>query len=74
MNIIVGRSGTGKTKLCMNQIKDEILKACNKPLIYIVPEQFTFEAEKELIEILRKSQKKAEKNRFRELILYNRRK
>ena len=35
----------------MNQIKDEILKACNKPLIYIVPEQFTFEAEKELIEI-----------------------
>ena len=51
MNIIVGRSGTGKTKLCMNQIKDEILKACNKPLIYIVPEQFTFEAEKELIEI-----------------------
>lgn len=51
MNIIVGRSGTGKTKLCMNQIKDEILKAYNKPLIYIVPEQFTFEAEKELIEI-----------------------
>lgn len=51
MNIILGRSGAGKTKLCMNQIKNEIIKAYNKPLIYIVPEQFTFEAEKELIEV-----------------------
>lgn len=54
MNIIVGRSGTGKTKYCMNQIKNEIEKACNKPLIYIVPEQYTFEAEKELIDVMGK--------------------
>lgn len=55
MNFIVGRSGTGKTKFCMNQIKEEILKACDRPLIYIVPEQYTFEAEKELIEVCGKS-------------------
>lgn len=49
MKLITGRSGTGKSIYCMNEIKKYVLEAYDRPLIYIVPEQFSFEAEKELI-------------------------
>lgn len=49
MKLITGRSGTGKSTYCMNEIKKYVEEAFDKPLIYIVPEQFSFEAEKELI-------------------------
>lgn len=49
MKLITGRSGTGKSTYCMNEIKKYVNEAFSKPLIYIVPEQFSFEAEKELI-------------------------
>ena len=49
MILITGRSGTGKSTYCMNEIKKYVEQAFDKPLIYIVPEQFSFEAEKELI-------------------------
>jgi ATP-dependent helicase/nuclease subunit B len=55
MKLIYGRAGTGKTYYCMNEIKEEIAKAYKGPLLYIVPEQFSFEAEKELINIIGKS-------------------
>jgi ATP-dependent helicase/nuclease subunit B len=54
MKLIYGRAGSGKTYYCMNQIKENIAKAYNGPLLYIVPEQFTFEAEKELIRVIEK--------------------
>ncbi len=41
----------GKTTLVLNEIKNELENGFDKPLIYIVPEQFSFEAEKKLIEI-----------------------
>ena len=49
MKLITGRSGTGKSTYCMNEIKKYVEESFDKPLIYIVPEQFSFEAEKELI-------------------------
>ncbi len=49
MKLITGRSGTGKSTYCMNEIKKCVEESFDKPLIYIVPEQFSFEAEKELI-------------------------
>jgi len=49
MKLITGRSGTGKSTYCMSEIKKYVNEAFSKPLIYIVPEQFSFEAEKELI-------------------------
>ena len=52
MKLITGRSGTGKSTYCMNEIKKYVLEAFDKPLIYIVPEQFSFEAEKELIRMI----------------------
>ena len=55
MKYILGRSGTGKTTLCMNQIKEAINAGFDKPIIYIVPEQFSFESERKLIEVLEKN-------------------
>ena len=55
MNFILGRSGTGKTALCMNQIKEAINSGFDKPVIYIVPEQFSFESEKKIIDVLGKN-------------------
>ena len=52
MKLITGRSGTGKSTYCMNEIKKYVEEAFTKPLIYIVPEQFSFEAEKELIKAI----------------------
>lgn len=46
LRLILGRAGSGKSHLCLKEIADE-LKACPRgsPLIYIVPEQATFQAE-----------------------------
>ncbi|SER73946.1 helicase-exonuclease AddAB subunit AddB [Salisediminibacterium halotolerans] len=51
VQIHLGRSGTGKTESVYNRIIDE----CDRypdgpPIVLIVPEQMTFQAEKELIE------------------------
>ncbi len=51
MNLIIGRKGTGKSRIIYNQIKSCIEKG-EDGLILIVPEQFTFQAERELIEVL----------------------
>lgn len=49
LRFIYGTAGTGKTTYCFNEIKNRINKE-NK--IYIItPEQFSFTAEKKLLEI-----------------------
>lgn len=50
LRIIYGKSGTGKTTFCLNEIKNKINE--EKKLLFITPEQFSFNAEKNLIEIL----------------------
>ena len=47
LRIIYGRSGSGKTKLCLDEIKSKL--SDNDTLIFVVPEQFSFQAEKELV-------------------------
>lgn len=54
MRLILGRSGSGKSLYCMNEIKKYDEEAFSKPLLYIVPEQFSFEAERNLIKVLEK--------------------
>ena len=50
MNIIYGRSGSGKSEYIYNKIKSEIKTV---PKTYIItPEQFSFTAEKKLLETL----------------------
>lgn len=51
LRFIYGRAGSGKTHLCLNEIKAQI-STFSKPLILLVPEQFTFQAEKQLIATL----------------------
>jgi ATP-dependent helicase/nuclease subunit B len=49
MKFITGRCGSGKTTYCLNEIKNCLEQGCTQPMIYIVPEQFSFEAERNLI-------------------------
>lgn len=46
LRMVTGRSGSGKTHLCMNEIQDRLLENPEgAPIIYIVPEQMTFSTE-----------------------------
>src|SRR5690554_4687410 len=50
MRFIFGRAGSGKSYTCMQQIKDLLGK--EGPLILLVPEQYTLQAEKNLVRAL----------------------
>ena len=52
LRFIYGKSGCGKSNFCYNQIKNEIDK--EEKIYMITPEQFSFTAEKTLLEVLEK--------------------
>lgn len=52
LRIIYGRAGSGKSTFCLNEIKDSLDKREGIRHIIIVPEQFSFQAEKRLIKAL----------------------
>lgn len=54
LRFIYGRAGTGKTAFCLYDIKEKLNDGKPHPLILLVPEQFTFEAEKNLLKTIRK--------------------
>jgi ATP-dependent helicase/nuclease subunit B len=46
LRMVTGRSGSGKTQMCMNEIQDRLLENPEgATIIYIVPEQMTFSTE-----------------------------
>lgn len=47
LRFVIGRSRSGKTSFCLNEIKEK--QQIGKRLIYIVPEQYSLQAEKELV-------------------------
>ncbi|MGI9952519.1 helicase-exonuclease AddAB subunit AddB [Moorellaceae bacterium AZ2] len=50
LHFIFGRAGTGKTRYCLESIRQELLAAPDGPaLILLVPEQATFQMEKALV-------------------------
>jgi ATP-dependent helicase/nuclease subunit B len=50
VEFIVGRSGTGKTKYCINSIIKELGDSKeNRPLVLLVPEQATYQAERTIL-------------------------
>ncbi len=51
LNIITGRTGSGKTRLIRSMARDIAISTVNKAII-IVPEQFSFETEKGMLELL----------------------
>ena len=52
LEIIYGRAGTGKTTYCFNKIAQEINK--EKKIYIITPEQFSYTAEKKLMDTINK--------------------
>ena len=49
VQFILGRSGTGKTSYCIKAIVDTLLKDDEQPLILLVPEQATYQAERAIL-------------------------
>lgn len=52
LRFIYGRSGTGKSYYCINQIKKKIESGTQNKLILIVPEQFTFRSENKMLNMI----------------------
>jgi len=52
LRFIYGRAGSGKTRFCLDEIKSKITAKATHPLVLLVPEQFTFQAERDLISVL----------------------
>ncbi len=52
IRVIYGRAGSGKTHYCLNEIKARLSAGNNHPLVLLVPEQFTLQAERDLIRVL----------------------
>jgi ATP-dependent helicase/nuclease subunit B len=49
VQFILGRSGTGKTTHCVKGIVDALLERSDQPLIFLVPEQATYQAERAIL-------------------------
>lgn len=52
LRFIYGRAGSGKSTFCLGDIKKKIEKGASTPLILLVPEQFSFQAEKNVLKYL----------------------
>lgn len=50
IRFIFGRDGSGKSYYCLNQIKKKLTNDKNNKLIMLVPDQYTFQTEKKLLE------------------------
>lgn len=49
IRLLIGRSGSGKTEYCLNEMREELkLNPDGPPIIYLVPEQMTFLSEYKL--------------------------
>ena len=49
VQFILGRSGSGKTRWCIDAICDALQAGGNEPLILLVPEQATYQAERSIL-------------------------
>lgn len=49
LRFIYGRSGSGKSNFCIDSIKKKVEEEVEYPLIYLVPEQFSFQSEKNIL-------------------------
>jgi ATP-dependent helicase/nuclease subunit B len=49
VRLIIGRSGSGKTEMCLTEIRNRLLEnPSGAPIVYLVPEQMTFLSEQRL--------------------------
>ena len=52
LRFIYGRAGCGKTHFCLEELKTKIENKHNNSMFLLVPEQYTFQAERDLIGML----------------------
>ncbi len=52
LRLIMGRAGSGKSWFVLEDIKKSLRSGIKRPRILLVPEQFSFQAEKELAEVM----------------------
>lgn len=52
LRFILGRAGSGKSYYCLNDMKKKLENKFDKQLILIVPEQFSFQAQKNLLDVV----------------------
>ena len=52
IRFVFGRAGSGKSYYCLNQIKKKLNNDKNNKLIMLVPDQYTFQTEKKLLEYI----------------------
>ena len=52
IRFIYGRAGTGKSRFCIDEIKDRIDEKSEKELILLVPEQYTFNTENKILKLI----------------------
>lgn len=50
LRFIYGRAGSGKSNFCMESIKERVDKEETGPFFYLIPEQFSFQAEKNILQ------------------------
>lgn len=53
VRFVLGRSGNGKTRYIFDEISHNLISNSNKKMILLVPEQYTLQAERDLIDHLR---------------------
>lgn len=49
VRFILGRSGTGKTHHCVSGVADALLQSGNQPILLLVPEQATYQAQQAIL-------------------------
>ena len=49
VQFVLGRSGTGKTSHCVRAIVDALSEPSDQPLLFLVPEQATYQAERAIL-------------------------
>lgn len=54
LRFVYGRAGSGKTYFCLNELKKSIEEDTKNAKVLLVPEQFTFQTEKDLVGMLNK--------------------
>lgn len=52
IRFIFGRAGAGKSQYCLEQIKERLENGSDNKLILLVPDQYTFQTEKKLLEYI----------------------
>ncbi len=52
LRFIYGRAGSGKSYYCLNDIKERMDRGITNPLVLLVPEQFSLQAERDLVKTM----------------------